>query len=56
MSRICEQYGLPVEIPKKINPQDIMKKMTLDKKNIASVIRSNILVSIGNILPHTVGK
>lgn len=55
MSRICEQYGLPVDIPKGLNPYDVMAKMTLDKKNAASVVRTVILTSIGNVLPNPIG-
>lgn len=43
-------------MPKACKPEDIMSKMTLDKKNAASVVRTVILCSIGNVLPYPVGK
>jgi 3-dehydroquinate synthetase len=43
-------------MPKSLDPYDVMAKMTLDKKNAASVVRTVILQSIGDVLPSPVGS
>jgi 3-dehydroquinate synthase len=42
--------GLPVKIPKNIQPDDIIKKLKYDKKSVSGIPRFSILKGIGNCL------
>jgi len=51
VSRLCEAYGLPVTCPKSVDPEEVIKKMSLDKKNAAMKVRMTVLKSIGDVFP-----
>lgn len=47
ITKCFESYGLPVHVPKGLEIDKLMQKMSLDKKNLGNSIRCTIVTDIG---------
>jgi pentafunctional AROM polypeptide len=54
IARCCKLYGLPTVLPEGLPVEDIMAKMSLDKKNDGGVIKVVVIDDIGRARPRAV--